>query len=105
MKTVFIYILLCADGTYYTGVTANLKKRIAQHNQGAKQNSYVFARRPFTLVYTEQFSSAYKAIEREKQIKGWSRAKKEALIVGNINILKALAKRRKKSKSLNNLSG
>jgi putative endonuclease len=105
MKIVFVYILLCADGTYYTGVTVNLKKRIAQHNQGAKLSSYAFARRPFTLVYTEQFSSAYKAIQREKQIKGWSRAKKEALIVGNINMLKALAKSKKKPKSLKNLSG
>jgi putative endonuclease len=97
MKFLYIYILLCSDGTYYTGVTSNLEKRIAQHNRGDKRNSYVFNRRPLTLVYTEQFSSAYKAIKREKQIKGRSRAKKKALIDRNIKQLEALSKSKEKS--------
>ena len=105
MRRFFVYILKCADGTYYTGITANIEKRLVQHSRGAKQNSYVFTRLPFELVYTEQFSSAYKAIQREKQIKGWTRAKKEALIIGNIVMLKALSKRKKKPKRLKNLSG
>ena len=105
MRIVNVYILLCADGSYYTGVTANLERRIVQHNKGTKRNSYVFARRPFSLVYKEQFSSAYKAIKREKQIKGWSRAKKVALISGNFKLLKALAKPKKKTQSMYNVSG
>jgi len=92
LKFFEVYILLCSDGSYYTGVTANLTKRIKQHNQGSNRNSYVFNRRPFILVYSDQFTTAYKAIKREKQIKGWSRAKKKALICGNIKLLEALSK-------------
>ena len=101
MKTIFVYILLCSDESYNTGVTAHLGDRFRAHQNGKDQKSYTFSRRPLKLVYVELFTSPYKAIVREKQIKGWSRAKKEALISGDINQLKLLAKRERKEKPLN----
>ena len=104
MKIVFVYILLCSDGSYYTGVTSQLYRRINAHQSGKYPRSYTFSRRPLELVYLEFFISPFKAIRREKQIKGWSRAKKEALINGDINQLKLLAKRKRRLKPPENLS-
>ena len=75
----YIYILRCADGSYYTGHTDNLEARLAAHRNG-EIRGYTFKRRPVKLVFTEQFRSRQDAFEREHQIKRWSRAKKEALI-------------------------
>ena len=74
-----VYILSCNDGSYYTGVTANVERRIQQHfdDQG---DGYVSRHKPFELVYCEHFEDPLDAIEREKQIKKWSRKKKEAPI-------------------------
>ena len=89
----FLYILRCADGSYYTGTARkSLETRIAEHNIGL-YGGYTASRRPVTLVYSEWFESARDAIAAERQIKGWSRAKKEALIRGDSDVLIALARR------------
>lgn len=87
----WLYILRCADGSYYIGHTENLEKRFAEHNLGAV-SSYTRKRRPLTLVFAEQSSTREEALARERQLKGWSRAKKEALIKGNWTRLRELAR-------------
>ena len=75
-----VYILLCADGSYYTGLTTDLEYRLAQHNAGEIPGAYTATRRPVKLVWFDTFPSKHDAFLRERQIKGWSRAKKETLI-------------------------
>ena len=91
-QTYFFYILKCSDGSYYTGSTTNLENRIKAHNQG-EGATHTAKRRPVRLVYHEQFTSFDDAEKRERQIKKWSRAKKEALISGEKKKLKKLSKR------------
>jgi putative endonuclease len=86
----FMYILQCADGTYYTGSTINLEKRIIEHNLGEGAN-YTSKRRPVKLVYFEEFLRIEEAFRREKQVQPWSVAKKEALIHKNFQLLHNLA--------------
>lgn len=93
MKVYYVYILLCSDGTFYTGFTSNLTKRIADHKRGKHPNSYTFFRRPIELVFYCDFTEAGFAIDVEKQIKKWSRAKKLALINGEYEKLPNLAKK------------
>lgn len=83
MKFYYVYILKCSDGSYYTGVTNDLEKRLGEHNSNFSVTSYTYKRRPVKLVYSQQFNDINQAIELEKQIKGWSRRKKEALINGD----------------------
>ena len=92
----FVYILKCADGSFYTGVTNDLDRRIAEHNDGYDPKSYTHTRRPVELIYFESHSDPYYAIGREKQIKGWSRKKKIAMIEGNWEKLVEYSKRKKK---------
>lgn len=80
MKSYYVYILKCSDGSYYTGVTNNLERRLAEHQSGAVPGSYTHVRRPVDLVFYEEFNEVNNAILMEKRIKGWSRKKKEALI-------------------------
>ena len=75
----YVDILRCADGSYYTGHTDNLEARLAAHRRG-EIGGYTETRRPVELVFAEEFSSRDEAFQRERQIKGWRRAKKEALI-------------------------
>ena len=89
--TFWLYILRCADGSYYIGHTEDLEGRFAEHNLGAV-SSYTRKRRPLTLVFSDQFSTREEALARERQLKGWSRAKKEALIKGNWTRLRELAR-------------
>ncbi len=86
-----MYILKCADNSYYTGSTINLKRRIAQHQsgEGAKHTKKHF---PVELVYYEEYDRIDVAFYREKQVQGWSRKKKEALIKGHSEILPELAR-------------
>lgn len=91
----FVYILQCADGSYYVGSTSDIDARVKEHNEGNLGACYTFLRRPVTLVYTESFSTQLEAIRRERQLKGWSHAKKAALITGDHAALKTLSKRRK----------
>ena len=78
----YVYILHCADGSYYTGLTEDLEIRLAQHRMG-ELPGYTQNRRPVQLVFSDEFSSMDDAIDRERQIKRWSRSKKEALIAGD----------------------
>lgn len=94
MTGAFLYILLCADGSYYVGTTRkDLELRLAEHNSGSL-GGYTLVRRPVVLVYAEHFETITDAIAAERQIKGWSRAKKEALIKGDWNSIRGLAVRR-----------
>uniref|UniRef100_A0A832D1I1 GIY-YIG nuclease family protein n=1 Tax=Ignavibacterium album TaxID=591197 RepID=A0A832D1I1_9BACT len=95
MKDYYVYILKCADNSYYTGVTNNLERRIYEHNSG-EIDGYTSSRRPVELVYSERFSDINDAIRFEKQIKGWSRKKKEALIKRDFDLLVELARKKKK---------
>ena len=76
----WVYIIRCADGSYYTGHTDNLEQRICEHTSGASANCYTFKRRPLELVFSQDFVSREEALASEQQIKGWSRKKKEAMI-------------------------
>jgi putative endonuclease len=91
----FVYMLRCADGSYYVGTARNsdLSQRVAEHEVG-KYHGYTSTRRPIRLVWSEYFDRITDAIEAERRIKGWSRAKKEALIEGNWTDIKRLARRR-----------
>jgi predicted GIY-YIG superfamily endonuclease len=89
----FVYILRCADGSYYVGSTQDLQGRVATHNAGGGP-PYTRRRLPVVLVYSEPFASTSHAVRRERQLKRWSRAKKAALIAGNLDKLKKLSKRR-----------
>jgi len=88
----FVYILRCADGSYYTGSTrTSLEDRMAQHDSGAF-GGYTARRRPVKLVFHEEFDRITDAIAAERQVKNWSRVKKEALIRGDYDALRGLAK-------------
>jgi putative endonuclease len=93
-----VYILLCADGSYYTGLTRkDAETRVSEHNLGINAD-YTSRRRPVKLVWSERFERLTEAIAMERQIKGWSRAKKEALIRGDYDALPALSARRNKKR-------
>ena len=93
---VTIYILRCSDGSYYTGLTKQeIEARVWEHNAGI-YDGYTRKRRPVELVFTETYDRITEAIDRERQIKGWSRAKKEALIALAYERLPELASRKKK---------
>ena len=92
----WLYILKCADGSYYTGSTNNLPLRLAQHQAG-EGGDYTCRRLPVTLVYTQEFQTEHEAFLRERQVKGWSRAKKEALIRGDFEKLVELSQSRSSS--------
>ena len=83
MKFYYVYILLCSDKTYYTGMTNDLERRVNQHKSGYKKDSYTFSRRPIKLKWHLQCTSPKEAIKIEKQIQGWSQKKKKALINEN----------------------
>jgi predicted GIY-YIG superfamily endonuclease len=91
--TFHAYLLRCNDGSYYAGHTDQLEIRIAQHDAGIL-GGYTAARRPVTLVWSDSFSTRDEAFAVERRIKGWSRAKKEALIAGDWTRLQALARNR-----------
>lgn len=94
MKVYYVYILKCSDKTYYTGITSNLEKRITEHSNGLLKDSYTYFRRPIKLVFYCEFTNVNMAIEKEKQIKKWSKAKKEALISNQYELLTNLAKKK-----------
>lgn len=83
MREYFVYILKCSDGSYYTGVTNNYEKRLLDHQNGLNPKAYTYRRRPVTLMYVAMFEDIHDAITAEKHIKGWSRKKKEALILND----------------------
>jgi putative endonuclease len=87
----WMYILECSDGSYYTGSTTNIDLRLIQHQAGEGAN-YTKKKLPVRLIYYEEFQRIDDAFNREKQIQGWTRAKKEALINGFPNKLNELSK-------------
>ena len=80
MKHYYVYILKCSDDSYYTGVTNNIDRRFAEHKTGENNKSYTYNRRPVELVFCEEFNDVNQAIAFEKQVKGWTRKKKEAIM-------------------------
>lgn len=87
----YMYILKCANDLYYTGSTLDLDQRLAEHNAGRGAN-FTKKNLPVTLIYFESFPTIAEAFYREKQVQGWSRNKKEALINGTANLLHDLSK-------------
>jgi putative endonuclease len=91
----YAYMLRCADGTYYVGsARLGLERRLAEHNAGTF-GGYTSKRRPVSLVWSQHFLDITDAIAVERQIKGWSRAKKEALIRQDYELIQLLSKRRR----------
>jgi len=80
MKNYFVYMLECSDQSIYTGISSNFEKRMEEHHSGLSTTSYTFSRRPVILKWIQEFSNPEQAIAFEKQLKGWSRRKKLALI-------------------------
>lgn len=92
MKQFCVYILECNDGSFYTGLTSDLEGRMTKHNTGFYPGCYTFRRRPLKLVFHQEFQNFDQAMQFEKQVKGWSRKKKLALIEGRLEDLPELSK-------------
>jgi putative endonuclease len=89
----WVYIAKCADGSYYVGSTKlEPEARVWEHNEGLHPGAYTFSRRPVVLVFSERYERLIDGFARERQIKGWSRAKKEALIARDWDELQRLAR-------------
>jgi predicted GIY-YIG superfamily endonuclease len=86
----WVYILKCADASYYVGCTTEIDQRFGQHQDGTL-GGYTSSRRPVEMVWADEFPTIDQAITVERQLKGWSRAKKEALIRGEFDSLPALS--------------
>ena len=98
-KVIYLYILECSDKSLYVGVTNNIERRIIEHNEGLSVLAYTYTRRPVKLVYHTYFTDFNLAFDWETRIKKWSRAKKIALINGDFDLLKQLAKKKFKDNS------
>ncbi|MFT4194097.1 GIY-YIG nuclease family protein [Ottowia sp.] len=92
MKPFFVYLLCCSDGSYYVGQTDDMELRMRQHADGLI--GYTAMRKPVELLWQSEFEAREGAIAFERQIKGWSRAKKEALIRGDWAAIQQLARSR-----------
>ncbi len=92
----WFYILKGADRSYYTGHTDSLEVRLAQHASGAILNCYTATRLPVSLVYSAAFASREEALTAERQVKGWSRRKKEAMMRGDWPLVSRLARSKAK---------
>lgn len=91
----WVYILKCADNSYYIGHTDHLENRLGQHHHKVDPGCYTATRLPVQLVFSQEFATREEALTSERQIKGWSRKKKEALSAGDWNTISIYAKRRK----------
>jgi putative endonuclease len=94
MQKYYVYFLLCADDTYYIGVTNDYERRYMEHETMKKETAYTASRLPVKLVYLETHLYINNAIERETNLKKWSHAKKTALINGDMRSLKTLSKKK-----------
>ncbi len=94
LEGAFVYMLRCADGAYYVGSYRgdDLDVRVAEHNRGFRKSAWTYRRRPVELVWAEHFSRYDDAVACERQIKGWSRAKKQALIIGDYSEISRLSR-------------
>ena len=84
VRSYFVYILGCSDNSYYVGMTDNMERRFGEHQDGRYPSCYTVKRRPVVLLHVEPYPDVLQAGAREKQLKGWSRMKKEALIKGDL---------------------
>ena len=91
MNQYFVYILKCFDDSYYVGVTNQLERRLIEHQEGLNAKCFTFKRRPLELQFKAEFDNVLRAIHFEKQLKGWSRSKKEAMINGDYDLLQILS--------------
>ena len=91
MKYYFVYILKCSDDSFYTGVANNMERRLYEHQNGENPQAFTHNKSPVKLVFCEEYLDINQAIAFEKQIKGWTRKKKEAIIDGNWHKLKELS--------------
>src|SRR5690242_13520694 len=97
-----VYVLLCSDGSYYTGSAADVEKRLVQHQEGAVKDSYTYSRRPVKLVWCSEEVTRYSdALRFERQVKGWSRAKKEALIRNDFDAIHEIVKLERSNREKN----
>ncbi len=94
----WVYLLKCSDGAYYVGHTDNLEERLQKHQTG-ELGGYTGKRRPTQLVYSECFPTREEAFAAERQLKGWSRQKKEALVRGDWVELRRLARGRSREQA------
>ena len=94
----YVYILECADGSFYTGMTNDPGLRLEEHNAGPDPAAYTFTRRPVHLVWAQAFPRRDEALAREHQVKGWSRAKKAALIRDDWDGIHAIVKSERKNR-------
>ena len=101
MKQYYVYILKCSDASYYTGMTNDIERRLSEHQNGLHKESYTFNKRPVELVFCTEFNEVLQAIAFEKQVKGWSRKKKEAIINDRWEDLKKLSECQNESHSKN----
>ncbi len=85
----FLYILRCADESLYIGETDDIEHRVARHHEG-RACAFTASRRPVELVYVEELANHLEARRREHQLKRWTRRKKEALVAGDLDLLKRL---------------
>lgn len=97
MKPYYVYILVCADGQTYTGITDNLARRFSEHQNGLNKTAFTYKRRPVQLIFQQEINDVLQAIYFEKKIKKWSAKKKLALAEGNINLLQILSECRNAS--------
>ena len=96
LEGAFVYMLECADGAFYVGSYRgdDLDVRVEEHNTGYRKSAWTYSRRPVALVWAEHFSRYDEAVARERQLKGWSRAKKRALITGDYAEISRMSKSR-----------
>ena len=99
MKTYYVYILECADGLTYTGVTNNVNRRFNEHQKGINKTCFTYKRRPVKFIFFQEFNDINQAIAFEKKIKKWSAEKKFALANGNFDLLQLLSECRNASHS------
>ncbi len=92
----YVYILECSDGTYYTGNTSNLEFRLSQYQVGKNPASYTYRRRPIRVVWVQEYPTRHEALGAERQIKGWSHAKKKALIEYDFEKIHQIVKQERK---------
>ena len=103
----YVYILKCSDDSFYIGITNNITRRLQEHQSGKHFNSYTSKRLPIDLVWVQEFTNPEIAIAKEKQLKGWSRRKKQALIDGDYQKLVQFSQNSVKqveNKNINNQS-
>jgi len=91
MYNYYVYILKCSDNSYYTGITNNINRRTQEHQEGKDKKAYTYKRRPIVLEHYQKFNNVLEAIYFEKKIKGWTRAKKTALINNDFDMLQILS--------------